>query len=80
METYLVANAISAAVVIVGLLVFKNLKKQVPCDSCKYLYKKGGGGAWKYYCCKNGEWYINLDSFDTPPEYCKAWEFRGEQE
>lgn len=51
----------------------------VPCDSCKYLIRKGG--LWKYYCnCQKANEMGFTHHFDTAPEYCGLWEPRKEND
>lgn len=48
---------------------------QIPCDTCKYLVRKGG--YYKYYCGNQQAQGGFSDRFDKPPEYCGFWERRG---
>ena len=53
----------------------KNREEQAMCSKCKYLTRKGGRGRWYYkYCCDKN------DGFDKPPQYCKYYQPREENE
>ena len=62
------------AFVIVGIAISAIVieKKTIPCDSCKYLVRKGG--AWKYTCKKPDRYFD--DTFDKVPTYCKDYKLR----
>ena len=73
--TEIVLTAIGGLVA-VGVALYKAHERSLPCNSCVFLVKKGGGG-WKYTCHREGEWYSD-DTFDYPPKYCKYYKLKEE--
>lgn len=57
--------------VAVGAALYKAHERSIPCNSCVFLVKKGGG-CWKYTCHRESAWYSD-DKFDHPPKYCKYY-------
>ena len=57
-----------------GLAIVR--KKSIPCNSCRYLVRRGGG-IWRYTCKPKGELE---ECFDTPPKYCNRYKRREEEE
>jgi len=79
MSIFFTALAKEVAILAVGcvaaLVVLR--EKTIPCNSCRYLRKKGGGGFWKY-TCKHPECYFE-QHFDKPPRYCGHYKSREEE-
>lgn len=57
--------------VAVGAALYKAHERSIPCNSCAFLVKKGGG-YWKYTCHRGSAWSFD-DTFDHPPNYCKYY-------
>ena len=49
-------------------------RDRIPCNSCKHLIRKGGGGTNKYACDSKKEFTYIADTFDRPPTYCRYYE------
>ena len=75
MLEYVIANLAISCVVCAGyFLIKKNSEKNdVPCNSCKWLIKRGGGGIWEYSCTEGGTRHHTTHEFDMPPKYCKYY-------
>ena len=63
-------------IVAVGAALYKAHERSIPCNSCKYLVKRGG--LWKYTCKRDTSAWSLSDSFDTPPKYCKYYKHTEE--
>lgn len=59
------------------ILIYHCCHRPRPCDSCKYLQRKGGKGLYQYTCKKPGE--VMQHSFDRQPKYCAQWYPRNDQ-
>lgn len=73
--TEIVLTAIGGLVA-VGAALYKAHERSIPCNSCAFLVKKGGG-CWKYTCHRESEWSFE-DKFDYPPKYCKYYKQKEE--
>ena len=74
---YFILFASVAAAFAVGLAVgYKLRKKDMPCDTCEFLTRKGGG-CYKY-CCGYDKYFS--DKFNRPPEYCKNYKRRKQDD
>lgn len=78
MSIFFTALAKEVAILIVigiaALAIWR--ERSAPCNSCRYLKKKGGEGAWKYTCKHPGCYFE--EHFDKPPRYCGHYKRRDE--
>ena len=74
--TEIVLTAIGGLVA-VGAALYKAHERSIPCNSCAFLVKKGGG-YWKYTCNRGSLWSFD-DHFDSPPKYCKYYKSQEEE-
>ena len=58
--------------------LYKAHERSIPCNSCAFLVKKGGG-CWRYTCHRGSAWSFD-DAFDHPPKYCKYYQKRGQKD
>lgn len=72
--TEIVLTAIGGLVA-VGAALYKAHERSIPCNSCAFLVKKGGG-SWKYTCHRENGY--SDDNFDYPPKYCKYYKLKEE--
>ena len=73
-KTAYYAVGIVVMLVILFRFLYRDHKKEVPCDTCARLMKKGGSR--KYACLKPNR--AITDDFDKPPEYCAYYKKRDE--
>ena len=79
MSIFFTALAKEVAILIVigiaALVIWR--ERSAPCNSCRYLRRKGGSGLWRYTCKPPGNLFE--EHFDKCPRYCGDYEPRDEE-